>query len=200
MTHPNVRPEQEIIADKHRLNGWHPEVQGWSEDILPFYERVAKVLPKDPVCVESGIYRGRSLFFFAEQLLARGDAPTLWAVDPLMWDGGELLQHTLTNWMRFEKNTANVVRLLRTTAKQAARMFDDASLDFCFIDGEHHYENVREDIDAWLPKMKPGSIFSGHDYAGLFGNYPGVAKAVHETFGDRVIQPGPHSAVWMVRL
>jgi hypothetical protein len=50
------------------------------------------------------------------------------------------------------------------------------------LDGDHGYEAVRADIDAWLPKMKPGAVLSGDDYL-----WPGVKQAVHERFGDRVV-------------
>ena len=37
-------------------------------------------------------------------------------------------------------------------------------IDLLFIDGDHHYEVVREDIANWLPKVRPGGIVVFHDY------------------------------------
>lgn len=52
-------------------------------------------------------------------------------------------------------------------------------IDFLFIDGDHRYEAVRQDIDSWLPHVRDGGIIAGHDY-----DQPGVKKAASETFGD----------------
>lgn len=36
-----------------------------------------------------------------------------------------------------------------------------------FIDGDHHYAVVKEDIKNWIPKVVPGGIIVFHDYAPL---------------------------------
>jgi predicted O-methyltransferase YrrM len=64
---------------------------------------------------------------------------------------------------------------------EATRYIDDGSVDFLMLDGDHGYEAVRADIDAWLPKMRRGGVISGDDYL-----WPGVKRAVDETFGARV--------------
>jgi predicted O-methyltransferase YrrM len=47
---------------------------------------------------------------------------------------------------------------------EVASVFADKSVDLVFIDGDHSYEGVRQDILAWLPKIKDGGIISGHDF------------------------------------
>lgn len=46
----------------------------------------------------------------------------------------------------------------------AADQFEDESLDFVFIDGNHMYEWVVMDIANWSKKVRPGGIVYGHDY------------------------------------
>lgn len=46
----------------------------------------------------------------------------------------------------------------------AARHVPDGSLDFAFIDGDHSYRGVCDDILAWLPKVRPGGWIGGHDW------------------------------------
>lgn len=53
-------------------------------------------------------------------------------------------------------------------------------LDFVFIDGNHAYEYVKEDIQLWAPKVKPGGLIVGHDYVAKPGY--GVIQAVNEMF------------------
>lgn len=48
--------------------------------------------------------------------------------------------------------------------------FDDNSLDFVYIDGNHDFLNVTQDIDCWLKKVRPGGIISGDDYFKHKGN------------------------------
>lgn len=56
------------------------------------------------------------------------------------------------------------VSLLRHLSLDAAPQFGDGSLDFVYLDGNHSYEAVLADLDAWYPKVKPGGLFGGHDY------------------------------------
>jgi predicted O-methyltransferase YrrM len=75
----------------------------------------------------------------------------------------------------------------RTTSLEAAARVEDASLDFVYIDARHDYDSVREDVLAWLPKVRPGGILAGHDYAdGTFvqGEF-GVKRAVDEIAAER---------------
>ena len=74
----------------------------------------------------------------------------------------------------------------------------DEYIDFLFIDGDHRYDQVKKDLDNWVPKVKEGGIICGHDYDGLsydeehvnkdFHNdrHHGVIKAVSERFGSMV--------------
>lgn len=64
----------------------------------------------------------------------------------------------------------------------ASKLFEDGSFDFVYIDASHRYEDVKDDIEAWTPKVRPGGIVSGHDYFdGLYeGVHFGVKSAVDE--------------------
>jgi hypothetical protein len=66
---------------------------------------------------------------------------------------------------------------------EAAYLVDDKTLDYAFIDAEHTYEAVKEDIKAWLPKIKMGGLLFGHDFSARFR---GVKRAAKEAFGNRL--------------
>jgi hypothetical protein len=53
---------------------------------------------------------------------------------------------------------------LRMPSVDAAKLVPDQSLDVVYIDGNHIAEFVRADVEAWLPKVKPGGLICGHDY------------------------------------
>lgn len=55
-------------------------------------------------------------------------------------------------------------RVMAMASIEAAASFPDASLDHVFLDADHSYVGVNADIDAWLPKIKPGGWIGGHDY------------------------------------
>lgn len=74
----------------------------------------------------------------------------------------------------------------------AARAVEDASLDFVFIDADHSYESVKEDIEHWEPKVRKGGWVGGHDYN---RQWPGVVRAVDERYGIRVNTYKPGS-IW----
>ena len=73
---------------------------------------------------------------------------------------------------------------IRDTSIEAAINFENSFFDFIYLDAIHLYENVKEDISVWLPKLKHGGVFAGDDCNHKF---PGVEKAVKEIFGKDVI-------------
>ena len=56
------------------------------------------------------------------------------------------------------------IALLRKTSLEGLNNFIDNSLDFVYIDGNHDFLNVTQDIHYWFKKVKPGGILAGHDY------------------------------------
>lgn len=56
------------------------------------------------------------------------------------------------------------VRWLMTTSEMASMSVPDESLDFVYIDGDHHFEFVAQDLKLWGEKVRRGGIISGHDY------------------------------------
>lgn len=63
---------------------------------------------------------------------------------------------------------------------EAAKWIADWSLDAVFIDGNHQYEAVKQDIADWSPKVRTGGILSGHDYYDFASGRGGVVQAVDE--------------------
>jgi len=66
--------------------------------------------------------------------------------------------------------------LIRKLSLDAVKDFRDESLDFVFIDANHKFDYVMEDIIEWSKKVRKRGIVSGHDYY-VFGN-AGVIEAV----------------------
>jgi predicted O-methyltransferase YrrM len=58
-------------------------------------------------------------------------------------------------------------------------------LDLVFIDGDHSYAAVRQDIQTWQPLVRSGGILCGDDYDPI--KKPGVVRAVDELLPARKI-------------
>ena len=57
--------------------------------------------------------------------------------------------------------------MVRATSEIASDMFEDNSLDFVYIDANHAYDYVVQDIELWYPKVKEGGYLCGHDYINM---------------------------------
>lgn len=63
--------------------------------------------------------------------------------------------------------------IVRKFSADAAAEVPDQSLDFAYIDGNHVFDAVLEDLTVWAPKVKRGGIICGHDY-GVFSDKPTI--------------------------
>lgn len=70
--------------------------------------------------------------------------------------------------------------IIRKTSMDALINIPDGSLDFVFIDADHTYDAVKEDINGWTPKVRFGGIVSGHDYYEFGSGKGGIIPAVDE--------------------
>lgn len=70
-------------------------------------------------------------------------------------------------------------KILRGYSQDFVNSFEDKSLDYIFIDGDHSYEGALRDCELFFPKIKSNGIFAGHDWS-----FDGVQKAVNE-FKDK---------------
>ena len=70
------------------------------------------------------------------------------------------------------------------------------SFDLCYIDADHSYEAVKDDIKECKRLVRPGGYIGGHDYG--WWDCPGVKPAVDEAFGkpDQVFR----DTSWVVRV
>jgi hypothetical protein len=116
--------------------------------------------------VEVGSFKGE----FARTILEKWQG-TLYMVDA--WYELEdyndmsnigLNQDAYVEAMRSINEFRNRAYMLRCLSKQAVDLFPDESLDFVYIDANHEYSYVVEDIKLWYPKVKKGGIVAGHDY------------------------------------
>jgi predicted O-methyltransferase YrrM len=121
---------------------------------------------------EVGVYKGEYAQILCEKI------PDLYLI---MVDSWIRQQRRIDAKAEAIERTKNYdVRIVQETSLEAAKDVPDGSLDFVFIDAGHTYAEVKEDIEAWAPKVKDGGIVSGHDYYEFPSGKGGVIPAVDE--------------------
>jgi hypothetical protein len=70
-------------------------------------------------------------------------------------------------------------------------------LDFVYIDANHDYDYVRQDIETWALALKEGGLLCGHDFS---ADYPGVIKAVIEFAVSSGLQLMTRANDWWIEL
>lgn len=119
---------------------------------------------------EIGVEKG----LYAEVLCKANPKLRLHCIDPWLASVYEATVHGVETEQqgydkRYEETTKRLESynsdIIRKTSLSAVNNFSDNSLDFVYIDGNHDFVNVTNDIEAWSKKVKIGGIISGHDYA-----------------------------------
>lgn len=75
----------------------------------------------------------------------------------------ELPYNELEDITRKRLNSYDCV-LIKKTSMEALDDIPDESLDFVYIDGNHSFPYIAQDIYEWNRKVKIGGVISGHDY------------------------------------
>jgi len=71
---------------------------------------------------------------------------------------------------------ANRCEILRMPSLDALAKFEDESLDFVYIDGDHSFDYVVQELIYWTKKVKVGGMVALHDYMPMVRG--GVRQAV----------------------
>lgn len=115
---------------------------------------------------EIGVYAGR----YSRQLLDNISGLKLYSIDSWL---GKYTRHEEKARQSLLKYPGSTI--IKGMSVDAAKTISDNSLDFVYIDANHFYACVMDDMTAWTPKVRSGGIVSGHDY-----QLPEVRKAVDE--------------------
>lgn len=165
-------------------------------------EFLLKIVPKNSIGAEIGVHKGD----FSAQILRTADPTTLHLVDPWKyeesdtykdaWYGGktkggqsEMDERYAAVRLRFEPDIrAGRVRIHRGYSSDVLDEFPDAYFDWVYIDGNHLYEFVKQDLELSFRKTKPGGYVTGDDYHEGGWWQGGVKKAVDEFVREKAVQ------------
>jgi predicted O-methyltransferase YrrM len=137
------------------------------------------------IFVEVGCFEGGSTVYMAELIKRSGKNIKFYAVD-LFEKYKPTNGQVRPSYKKFKLNTlkfAEYIKVLKMDSLMASKRFADKTIDFVFLDADHAYKSVKNDIKYWMPKVKDSGTLAGHDYAeskffpGVY--FPGVSKAVN---------------------
>lgn len=77
--------------------------------------------------------------------------------------------------------------ILKKYSMDVVKDFEDESLDFIFIDGDHTFDFICLDLIFWVPKVRSGGMVAIHDYLAM--RRGGVIKAIDGYTDCHLIRP-----------
>jgi hypothetical protein len=147
------------ITEGLKLRGLPVEIPGTFREDLPqfFLNQGYKT------GAEIGVFQGE----FSESFCKAGLKH--YAVDPwISYDdyprGDKLMERRYQDTVRVLSPYKNCT-IIRKTSLEAVEGFEDESLDYVYIDGNHMFRYVADDLFEWSKKVRSGGVVSGHDYA-----------------------------------
>lgn len=148
--------------------------------ILPFVD-------SQHIGVEIGVYNGVSSAMFLQH------CKFMYFIDPFEPCEDSSDPTIFADYGKFLRSidgfSIDQYHIIKGKSHVVAPMVPD--VDFVFIDGNHKYDFVLDDIVDYWPKIRPGGFISGHDY-----NHEEVRKAVND-FGVGPIEK--HQYCWLIR-
>ena len=135
--------------------------------------------------IDKAVEIGQRVGKNAEVMMKETDIKQLYLVDPYLpyQDDTRIKNKLVTGeYQGFYKkgmlhrlcHFGDRISILNTTSQKASTLFDDKTFDYVYVDGDHHYEQVLNDIKSWYPKLKEDGVMGGHDFRNEF---PGVLQA-----------------------
>lgn len=164
--------------------------------IYEVYRRAVRHFTDGSLFAEVGVYYGNSVLWLAKEIMISGKHINVFAVDK--WDYKEGAGKSVDIFREFVKNIRgfeHVIWPLRQDSVFAAqRIKDSFEIDFVYIDADHRFDSVLNDILAWRKVMTSDGWIAGHDYTD-----EGVRRAVNSVFDEAQIETVLDNS-WLVKL
>lgn len=137
--------------------------------------------------VEIGVFEGVTTRVLRDVMAADG---VLFAVDPFFTGRLGVSLHQRIAHGEVARSRRGRVEWIRATGRDAARdpRVADRDVDFIFVDGDHTWDGIAGDWEAWSGKVAPGGIMAFHDSR----ETPGAGS---QDFTEQVITRDPRFTV-----
>lgn len=175
----------------------HAAHQDFSQRYQYFDEVVARVAGPSIKVMEIGSWAGGSAIAWARAVQRHG-AGRVVCVDPWVPYQDESLDGLHLQIMRKAAETGTILNLFlhnirasglegmispfKIPSEEGLRLFGPV-FDIVYIDGNHDYEPVCQDVRLGRAALKPGGWLCGDDYD---ETHPAVQRALHTCLGDKI--------------
>lgn len=145
-------------------------------------------MPQNSICAEIGVWKG----VFTQKILNLVQPQELHLIDPWLFQkefpnrlySGMIAQNQEDMDNIYESVVAKTkdknVIIHRNFSSNVLPKFADNYLDWIYIDGNHNYEFVKQDLELSVKKVKVGGFITGDDYNWHPQDNCPVRKAVNE--------------------
>lgn len=156
-------------------------IEGWlAREEIELLLNLAARVPGQQSIVEIGNYRGRSTVALALGA-ARGAGAQVYSIDPHVdfvgprggRFGREDQTHLYANLTR--AGVGAQVSVVGLSSRAVSSSWEGPAVGLLFIDGDHRYEAVRGDFEAWMEHLAPGAVVAFDDC-----DFSDVARLVAE--------------------
>lgn len=144
-------------------------------DFSDYYDKIAEEMPANCRVVEIGAGDGASALYLAKKLYDLNKSFKLYMVDNMDY-GGYLQMKTIYQNI-IKSGLGEYIEVIPMSSLEASKLFNEEYLHFIFLDSSHQYDETKESIRVWFPKLVSGYKFGGHD----FYEYNTVRDAVYDT-------------------
>jgi len=169
-------------------------ISGWF-NYSKLYDEMVHKAAENSTFVELGVFKGASAAHMCTSIFNSNKKINFYAID---WFKGSIEHDDMPehfpehlfgsnrdNWL-YQHCIENLepainlglVNVIKKSAMDALSLFDDNTIDFCFHDASHEYEDLMKELPLWWNKIKPGGYFGGHDYGNW--SFIGVSRAVNK--------------------
>lgn len=181
------------------MEHFYKDIQGW----FSYKDFLAKMIREsnDAHFVEIGTWKGKSAAFAGVEIANQKKNIRYDTIDWFKGSGepahindpeiDSLYEVCLSNL----KPVLDYVNVINSDSVEAAKNYEDGSVDFLILDGDHSFDGVKRDLEAWLPKIKEGGVLCADDW-----NWRGVKENIKELFTDYEVMGSGKGRYCVVRL
>ena len=171
-----------------KVEHYFENITGWF-DFAEVYDIAVKESKDGDTIVETGTANGKSIVYLGVEAINSGKQLNIVTID-------NTANESQVEYVKEQIAPLENVRYIHDDSIDVSESFGNNSLRMVFLDADHEYEFVRDEMAAWWPKVMRGGVLSGHDWQ---NGYPGIVQAVKEFMAKNKLKMKLYGCSWFIR-